>query len=357
MSKKLRELILYVHRYLGLAGAVLFVVMGLTGSLLAFETDFDRWLNPSLWRVRPEASRMPEQRLVDLVEAQLPLLGLNGHVEQIAVGHDRDAQIFVSSGGVRLFVNPYTGALLGVRNRPSKLETFVLSVHQFHVRLLAGNTGEWIVDGASASLLLMIPTGVWLWWRKKRLKVKLAASSRRINWDLHNVFGIYGGAFLLLLAVTGLLVAFETPLYWMVRSDPWRPGALPRSTVPSSTDGNLRVPDVDAFMAAANRALPGAETYQIHLPMRPRSPVQVLMHGPGLAGHSTVYLDRYSGQVLRVEDLSKLPRAYRAHSINQAIHMGTILGMPTKALLSMSSLVMVVLVITGCLMWWQRQPD
>jgi uncharacterized iron-regulated membrane protein len=193
--------------------------------------------------------------------------------------------------------------------------------------------GQWIVDIASGIALFLVPTGLYLWW------------------DLHNVIGLYTSFTVVILAATGLLIAFETPLNWMARSAPWRPEAMPRSS-PRGSQGSA--PVLDVFMQAARRALPDSKIYQVQLPMRQRSPLQILMHGPALAGHSTVYLDRYTAHVLRVDDFRKLPRAYRAHVINQAIHMSTILGPSSEILLSVSSLMLVVLAVTGCMMWWQR---
>ena len=350
----MRKFLLTVHCYVGLAVAVFLVVAGLTGSILVFGSDYDHWLHPSLWRVMPEGALPTEQELVDRVERQLEIQGSTARVEQIDFSGRRSAQVFALTDGRMVFVNPYGGAILGTRDRPSAVENFLADVEALHVRLLAGNTGEWIVDLATAALLLLVPTGVYLWWNKKRVTIKWTASWRRITWDLHNVSGIYGFVLVFLLAATGLLLAFETPLYWMVHSKPWNPGPLPRSVVAEGAQRTVRMPDLDDFMSAADRALPDAEIYQLDLPMRPRSPVQVLKHGPGMAGHSTVYLDRYSARVLRVDDLRKLPRAYRAHFINQAIHMGTIIGLPSKILLSLSSLVLVISVITGCIIWRKK---
>ncbi|MEH2447975.1 MAG: PepSY-associated TM helix domain-containing protein [Nostoc sp.] len=40
-SKKIRDLAFTLHRYLGLAVGLVLVIVGLTGSLLVFEQDFD----------------------------------------------------------------------------------------------------------------------------------------------------------------------------------------------------------------------------------------------------------------------------------------------------------------------------
>ncbi|HXH40677.1 MAG TPA: PepSY-associated TM helix domain-containing protein [Thermoanaerobaculia bacterium] len=352
MKSIVRRFLLGLHRYLGLAAAAFLVVAGLTGSILAFAEDYDRWTHPSLWRVTPQGALLSEQTLVDRVRGHLATEGSTARIEQIRLAGDHSSQLFALTDGRTMFVNPYTGAVLGTADHPSKVSVFVGWVHQLHVRLLAGNYGQWFVDIATAAVFLLVPTGVYLWWARKRLTLKWTSSWRRITWDLHNVVGVYGCVLIFLLASTGLLIAFETPLYWMARSEPWRPGEIPHSVQPGLSHPDAQLPKLDELMLAADRTLPDSETYQIQLPMRPRSSLQIMKRRPGVAGHSTVYFDRYDGHILRVDDLSKLPRAYRAHLTNQAIHMGTILGLPSKILMSLSSVLLVVLVVTGCVMWW-----
>lgn len=346
----LRRFWLWLHRYVGLIAAIFLVVAGITGSILAFAPDYDSWLHPSLWNVTPRGSPLSEEELLHRVEHEFGTV----RVEQIRLSGARSAQVFLLSDGRSLFVNPYSGAILGVRSGPSGADNFVLAVHELHVALFAGNTGESIVNAATAASLLLVCSGLYLWWDKKRLNIKWTATWRRIIWDVHNISGFYGFALFFILGASGLLVAFETPLYWMVRSQPWDPGALPHSDVTQAVVQGSHAPDLDALRRAADRALPGASTYQIVLPKYPRSAVQILKRGPGLAGHSTVYLDRYTGAILRVDDLSKLPRAYRAHFINQALHTGAILGFPTEAILALASLALAISALTGFLLWWKK---
>lgn len=344
----MRRFWLNVHCYVGLTAGAFLVVIGLTGSILAFQGDYDRWLHASFWRVQPQATRLSEQDLLDRVEHRFAV-----RAQQIDCYDDRTSQVFVLTDGRTVFVNPYNGAVLGVRAAASAVDEFVALIEELHVLLLSGNTGEWIVDVSAATLLVLLPTGFYLWWDKKRLAIKWGASWRRIIWDLHNVTGFYAFVLIFLLAVTGFFLAFETSLYWIVRSQPWNPGSLPRSALIDEAR-SIPTPKLDALMRTADRALPAAKTYEVDLPMTSTSSVRVLKRGPGLAGHSTVYLDRYNGRILRVDDLGELPRAYRAHFINQAIHEGTIIGLPSKVLMSLASLALIVSVVTGCIMWWKR---
>jgi uncharacterized iron-regulated membrane protein len=354
MTNGVRELSIVLHRYVGLAAPAFLIVSGLTGSILAFEGDFERWIHPSLWRVAQKGTRLSEQTLADIVTSQMSSPESPATIELIDIGGDGVAQVFSLADGRRVFVNPYSGSILGVRDSaPSASNKFFFFVRQLHIRLLAGVWGHWIVEIASGALLLLIPTGIYLWWEKKRASVKWNASWRRVNWDLHNVLGLYGFAVMLLLAATGLLISFPGPLYLITGSTPQLVESLPHST-PPETSANVHEPALDEFMHAAERTGPDLRISRIQLPRGARSTVQIQTRGPGTSSPNTVYLDRYNGHILRVDDSSKRSSALRAFRTNQAVHTGTIWGLPGKIALSLSSLIVVASVITGFIAWWRK---
>ena len=43
-QKKLRSIVFYLHRYIGFFVGLLLIVIGVTGSLLVFEQDFDHFM-------------------------------------------------------------------------------------------------------------------------------------------------------------------------------------------------------------------------------------------------------------------------------------------------------------------------
>ena len=350
-----RRFFVKVHLYTGLATAAFLLVIGLTGTILSFEPDYDRWVNPALWRV-PRRPRLPEQTLVDTVQRELRDAEGPARVATIALSGGNVAQVFTLTNGERVFVDPSTGRVLGERRGPTRLESFLLDVRVLHTGLVGGERGRLVVDVVTATFVLVIvPLGIYLWWKRKRATVGWRESWKRVTWDLHNILGLYAGLFLLILAVTGIFLGYERPLYWLVRAAPVAEEPPPRSTVPDTTHarpGGFR-PPLDSLLVTADRALSGAATYEVRLPSRPRSVVQVLKHGPG-AGHSTVYLDQYSGRVLRVDDFSRAPRAYRAHVTDQAIHMGAAFGFPTRLVAALSGLALTSLVLTGVIVWWRK---
>ena len=72
-------------------------------------------------------------------------------------------------------------------------------------------------------------------------------------------------------------------------------------------------------------------------------------------GRSTVFLDQYSGAVLRVDDFSRASRAHRAHMIDQALHMGTAFSLPVHIAFSLAGVTLVLMAATGTLIWWRRE--
>ena len=56
-----RKFFVWLHRWTGLATTVFLVIVGLTGTVLAFRAQLDRWINPQLF-----ARATPGQRTLDL---------------------------------------------------------------------------------------------------------------------------------------------------------------------------------------------------------------------------------------------------------------------------------------------------
>src|SRR5690349_3306624 len=63
-----------VHRYLGLTMLLLLLVNAVTGSVLAFQHELDRWLNPQLFTPPRQGVALPPDVLIARVEAANPRL-------------------------------------------------------------------------------------------------------------------------------------------------------------------------------------------------------------------------------------------------------------------------------------------
>src|SRR5580693_10071101 len=101
-----RTALLKIHLYLGLAAAIFLVILGLTGSIMAFEGDIDHWLHPGLWYVKAGARVLPEGEVLAKVEQQFAPARVGG-VEMSP--HPDLAQVMHLTDRSAVMVNPYDG--------------------------------------------------------------------------------------------------------------------------------------------------------------------------------------------------------------------------------------------------------
>lgn len=343
----MRAIIVKLHMYGAFVAAVFVVVLGLTGSIMAFEDELDHLTNPRLFKVTPTGSPMRLTELGAKVLAANPGKRVTGY----GMGVTRDLSEYVGIGGSVVYVNQYTGEILGERSGP----TWLSQVHQLHLRLLAGATGNTIVSWAGVVTLLLTISGLYLWWPVKRIQINWAASGRRRWFDVHNTIGVLAFVFLFIASLTGVVIGFESvtsPMFYRLTRSQRYPGALPVTPKPGAP---LLIPD-DA-VAMARTVMPDAAPIAVSAP-NPKSAYRVAMRFPEdrtPGGRTRVYIDPYTGWVLQAESSRTTAAGTRIINMNRAIHTGDIFGIPSKILMSLTSLAAVAQVITGLTMWWKRR--
>lgn len=345
----MRRLILNLHLYGALIAGIFVVVIGTTGSILAFEPELDRWLNPGLFRVTPRARPLPVAELFRAAARAYP--GQRIGSLRLPQSADDSAQFGVR-GPRQVFIDPYTGAILGERGS----QTALAKIHQIHLRLLmTGETGRSIVFYATCVLLFLVISGLYLWWPAKRAGVKWSGGARRVFFDLHNTAGIYSALFLLVLGSTGIAVHFDNRLedYLHQRAGTRKIGR----NIPPAAARTAAPIDADQAIEAALRAMPGTQALTIVPPANAKSSFLVALHFPEdrtPGGRSWVNVDPYSGQALSQQNSRTVAAATRTIIWNRAIHTGDVYGLASKTLMSLSSLMLVIQVITGYGMWWKK---
>ena len=347
----MRKFLFNVHLYLALIAGVFVLILGVTGCIMAFEPEIDHLLNPRLSYVTPGAHRLSLAELGAAVQKAFPGERPAGFL--LSSDSNISAGVLTRRGLVA--VNPYTGDVLGIR--PGG-QDFLGYVHQLHLRLLIRNradTGKKIVSWAGVGMLVLMISGLYLWWPVKRIAIDRRATGRRFWFDLHNATGIFSLAFLLILTITGLMIGFEETtvpaFYTLTGSQPSKapgpPPAPPAGAKPITPDQAMEI---------ARTAIPGTFPFQINVP-GPKGTYQIRSRFPEdltPGGRSRVIVDQYSGAVLFAEGSRTAPAGARMVIVNRAIHTGDIFGIPSKFLMSLASLMAAVQVITGVIMWWKR---
>ncbi|MEH2065258.1 MAG: PepSY-associated TM helix domain-containing protein [Nostoc sp.] len=361
--KKLRSIVFYLHRYIGFFVGLLLIVIGVTGSLLVFEQDLDHlMISQQYGHITPQQVQLSAESVVNTIEAKYPARG-DFHLFRIYLP-DSPSSPYVgqlSSTDVQrkeVFVNPYTGKIIGERITDKTLIGLILNLHY---SLMAGQMGTVIVGIAAFLMCILTITGLVLWpgWRRliTGFKIKFDAHPKRVNFDIHKVAGIITVVFLFFTSFTGFCWNFydlTEPIIYAVTFTQKLSEPVSKPIPSKSTLG------LTEQLKIADAALSGAVTKSIYFPSKPEEALRINMKLPQESSYdanSNVYLDQYSGVVLRVDNALKMSLGDRVLNSFIPLHYGTFGGLFTRILYVFVGLSPLILFITGFVMYRHRYQE
>ena len=356
----LRRLNFVIHLWVGIVLGLYLIVIGVTGSILVFRSEFERLSELKPWqRIRVEARTADIASVVNNVKQAYP----RWHLASVLVPNDSEATfvaVLDGRGRIRVACDPNTGKVLGVFSSQTNWTDFARELHE--TLLLSGHTGR-LVNGIAASLLLLLnATGLVIWWPgvrnwRRALKVGFRRNWRRINFDLHSAVGFWTLAIVFLWAITGMYFTWPRQMFLFVNSFSKIISARPPAIVvaPESPVGAL---DLNSLVERARALDPGTKLAGVVLPYSRRAPLAVLMqrgNRPGREYEDTVYFNPYSGEYISI---------WR-YGVNQSLgdwliwlqvplHFGTYWGLGVKLVWAACGLAIPLLTVTGLLMYWNR---
>lgn len=374
---RLRRALSLTHRYTGLLLAPAAIIIALSGSLLTFAPELDRLLNPQL--LSPPlpaagASRRPlteqiaaaKERQNDEPDSQVAFIVPAQHDGQASAIWMRrpDPQRSGSSRFRQILVDPYTGKVLGQRERSRtdwSRAGFVRTLSRLHGELLLGEAGRWITAIGALIWMLTSLVGLYLWWPGRQklalaLAIKRGAGRRRLIFDLHRVSGCYGAPVLLVVAFTGVYLALPATVRNLVAIvAPMADTRPPHAAAPA--DGAML--DPDQAIAVARNVFADGELRRVSLPSGPdQAYVLAFQRASDVSrssgGRSLVRVDPYSGDVLSVSDGANAPAGNTFINWQLPLHTGNAFGITGRLLVFVAGLIAAVLTASGLLIWWQR---
>lgn len=346
----------YTHLVVGLAVGALLVCAGLTGSLLVWRNEIDVRLHPHLMRVDAAGERAPLEQAVQAVRRAYPELA----PARLQLPRAPGETLEVTTAGahpLQVYVDPYRATVLGARGAD---ETFANWLFDLHVHLLSGETGERVMGTAGLLLLVLVGTGLVVWWPGVRrvgdaVAIRWRAGWKRVNFDLHRATGFWSTLFLVLVAVTGSSLVFHDAYMAGLNRLTASP---PRPTPPEAPPTGRPPLSVDQLLRAAAYVVPDGEPTYLTLPTQPGHPAVLRKKLPSELhpnGRSFIYLHPETGSVLAVEEAARAPLGTRAYNVLYPLHIGRWGGLASRLLYTLLGLTPAVLAVSGALMWWNRQ--
>ena len=171
----LRRTFLRLHRWIGLLAGALFVLIGLSGGLLAFRKDIDEALNASIMRVEPPApaSLKPLDEILAAAVAAMPpdakweRLTLPRHARAAATVTYMVDSDDLESDFYELFVDPYTAQVNGRRlllhGDKTFSQPFIAILLAFHTALLLGANNAYLIGFLGILNEFLVLAGPYLW--------------------------------------------------------------------------------------------------------------------------------------------------------------------------------------------------
>jgi len=346
------------HFYAGVFVTPVLLVVAITGGLYVFKSELEGLLYPSTLFVEPGPSRVPLEDQIASAKASVP----EGYrAGSVGVWSDptRSTEVFCQAIGQPfklVYVDPHTGAVCGELTGDGVFRT-VLKLHR---TLFLGTAGRVLVELVTGWAIVLLLTGLYLWWPRKRsaagvLYPRLRAKPYVVLRDLHTVAGFYLLPVILLIALTGLVYAQVWGSGYKFAAE--KTGATGRTPPKSVSPSGAKPLPLDAAFAVARARYPDAEVLSLSLPPRPDSSLVFFAGGEsGPLTHGTLALDRSTGDVLADEPADQKPGLNWWSNWNYPLHVGSVLGTPTKVVWAVACLVLVALPVTGLWMWWERRP-
>lgn len=371
------------HFYAGLFCIPFVIWLALTGSLYLWKPQIEAWLDrpyTHLATTGPAAS--PDAQVAAALRA---VPGSTLHKYVLPERSDEAVRILVTKGHQdrRVYVDPRSLAILAIVNeeqRPMRV------IFHLHGELLAGAFGSYMVEIAACWTIVMLLTGLYLWWPRGRSGLAGIVYPRlrggdRVFWrDLHAVSGIWVSLFALALIVTGLPWAkgwgnylieirhltgtARGPVDWTIGGKAPQADAvlgdhaghngmggmggmaMPPAPVPS---GEL------ARVIATARPLAVAPPVLIAPPKRLGEPWSVTSDAANRPLRSDLKIDGSTGRLVTRTDFAQRHWIDRTIGYGVAGHEGALFGLANQILGTATALLLVVLAVSGVVMWWRRR--
>ena len=409
-----------IHFYAGVFAMPFLLLMALTGLVILYTQPIQDLTQGDLRTVSVGETRVSYDQQAAAVASAYP----DAPVISMTVPVDADdATIFGvddgSDAGLQVFVDPYTGDVLGstdpdggivgLANRlHGTLNNETLTVDMPTVSALWDDgavmrpyvVGDLVLELLGIWTFVLLGTGLYLWWprgaRRGRtpsfLGVRRGVSGRARWRDLHGVAGVVLAVLLTFTIFSGLTwstywgaevatIADQlTPNAWTdapvsavgTRGEldrlgnqlHWNTGDQP---IPESyagpTDGTTPAPMAlsDVVTVADEEGMkPG---YTVFFPENVVDGDETVYGAftvsnswPRKTGEARdLYLDQFTGQTLAEQDVYGYGGVARALDTTVSLHMGTQLGVVNRIVMTAVALLAIFSVISGAVMFWKRR--
>lgn len=296
-----RRIWLHVHFWIGWISGIPIAVVCLTGAILAFSENITHWEYPELFQIEASGPRLSIAQVLHAYENAEPRYQVNHLGIPESPNHAYKAYCVQlhpeGRRNMQVYCNPYTGELTSMVGKFS----IVGLVTKIHRNLVGAKVGQSIVALSSLLLAITCIFGLMLWVPlRARTFARVWKRGGALDW--HNALGLIAMLPLILMALTGITFTWGRQIFHVLDRIRGAHSGLEAPVVHVSA-GAIKMP----FQDVADRVgalLPGNRITGVQPSNSARSPIVFFMDGE--RSNLSVYMDPYTGEVLRKADGSEM---------------------------------------------------
>ncbi|MBF0886551.1 PepSY-associated TM helix domain-containing protein [Gluconobacter sphaericus] len=374
------------HFFAGLFCLPFIILLCLTGSIYLFKPQVDHWID---WRydhlTGGATHSTPEQEVRAALHA---VSGSHFLAYELPETTSSAARVIVDRQGtaIRVYVDPTSCVVLKQVPEENRFERIIFKLHG---QLLLGNTGSIIMEMVASWTIVLIATGLYLWWPRhtqgqRGILYPRITHKGRIRWrDLHAVTGMWISLFLVLFLISGLpwsfiwghaLSSVETQISRMTTVPDWEIGAVSErnlvaghqvsspkmDTMPGMDMGSMTMSD-SALADGLNRVVLTASQLKFPAPVlvTPPSTGEATWHIRSDTQNRPERISALleaSGQVRSVQRFEDKTLMDRIIGYGVATHEGQLFGRANQLLNFLVASGLLTMSVSALILWLRRRP-
>lgn len=373
-----------LHLWFGLSVGLIVFIVSLSGTMYVFKDEIQDQLRKEAIYVKEETVNKKPLSIEVLKEKITLELNEKYPVSSVEIPldksrsykflfYEKDKKAWNYFDEVKInkliYVNQHNGNILGIYNEKYDLFPILKSIHWS--LLLKSDWGKFVVGIPVVLFIIMLITGIILWWpknkkmRKGRFSFdwKNVKTWKRKNYDLHNVLGFYASFIALLMSLSGLYFAYP----WVKNSFNFALSGsleLPKEKTIKSPDSLLAKNKSVFDLTILQTKKIYSESSSFRIPLNGKNkkgkeleniPVTTYGKDGRYSERNQLFYDKYSGKLLSNKPHQKLTNAEKYANANYDVHVGSYFGIFGKILWFVTGLVCTSLPVTGFWVWWGKR--
>ncbi|UTW56292.1 PepSY domain-containing protein [Kordiimonas sp. SCSIO 12610] len=418
-SRSLYQRVWRWHFFAGLLVIPFAVILALTGSVYLFKAEIEGTVEAGINERAQGGTPLDADTLMATVKALYP----GSSISKITLQHDTSdpttEMVLRLKNGESLMIwqDVATGKVLDSVAPRDRIMSLMTDIHG---QLLTGDNGSLIVEMAASWMIVLIITGLYLWWPKGQsvtatLFPSFRGSKRQIWKEVHMSVGLWASTLILTLLLSGLpwtgvwgdsFGKFQAMMGWNGPGQEWfvtlqsaKPGevqAIDQGQIPAdphahhkqaeSTDKSTKGVDDGLKLWSTGRD-EGEVTLISQKPTDALTPISLqrvfdIVKAEELAApvelrmprgengvwtarsmvqnrydRQTVHYNKWTGaEIMRIRFDDYHP-VKKLVSYGIAYHEGALFGWANKALGVLTALMVIMLAVSGTVIWWKRRPE